>query len=166
MHMHRAQSHACTPAIALRSLTTARRCSIAAQPYLKYHNPRTFEDLSAPVPNFRSLALKAGDVPKFFDSVLVRRADDAVTQVRPRSSSHEPRNSYGQVAMVRPLHRLAWAQQHTCITGGRSQQQDQLHAWEQQQQAGQEGRGPGQSFWAGDARAHRLLARGARWHEG
>jgi hypothetical protein len=25
------------------------------QPYLKYHNPRTFEDLSKPVPNFRSM---------------------------------------------------------------------------------------------------------------
>lgn len=48
------------------------------EPYLKHHNPRTFEDLSAPVPNFRALSLKAGDVPKFFDNVLMRRAEDSV----------------------------------------------------------------------------------------
>lgn len=110
--MHSAQSHAC-PSIALFSLTTARRCPIAAQPYLKYHNPRTFEDLSAPVPNFRSLALKAGDVPKFFDSVLVRRADDAVTQVRHCSSSHQRhgrgharRQASGQHSMKGSMHAL------------------------------------------------------------
>lgn len=51
-----------------------------AEPYLKYHNPRTFEDLAQPVPNFRAQSLKAGDVPKFFDSVLARRAEDSLQQ--------------------------------------------------------------------------------------
>jgi hypothetical protein len=48
------------------------------EPYLKYHNPRTFEDLSKPVPNFRTFGLKAGEVPKFFDGVLSARAAEAV----------------------------------------------------------------------------------------
>jgi len=48
--------------------------------YLKYHNPRTFEDLSAPVPNFRAMNLKAGEVPKFFDGVLSSRADKTIDQ--------------------------------------------------------------------------------------
>lgn len=48
------------------------------EPYLKFHNPRTFEDLSASVPNFRSKTLKAGEVPKFFDTVLASRADDSL----------------------------------------------------------------------------------------
>jgi hypothetical protein len=48
------------------------------EPYLKYHNPRTFEDLSKPVPNFRAFGLKAGEVPKFFDGVLSARAAEAV----------------------------------------------------------------------------------------
>jgi hypothetical protein len=48
------------------------------EPYLKYHNPRTFEDLSKPVPNFRTMGLKAGEVPKFFDGVLSARAAEAV----------------------------------------------------------------------------------------
>jgi hypothetical protein len=51
------------------------------QPYLKFHNPRTFEDLSKPVPNFRTLSLKAGEVPRFFDSVLSGRAAEAVDKV-------------------------------------------------------------------------------------
>ena len=51
------------------------------QPHLKFHNPRTFEDLNKPVPNFRALTLKAGEVPKFFDTVLTRRADEAVDEV-------------------------------------------------------------------------------------
>lgn len=50
------------------------------QPYLKHHNPRTFEDLEAPIPNFKKFGLKAGEVPKFFDSVLVKRADEAATK--------------------------------------------------------------------------------------
>lgn len=48
------------------------------QPYLKHHNPRTFEDLAKPVPNFKKFGLKAGEVPKFFDNVLAARAADAV----------------------------------------------------------------------------------------
>ena len=52
-----------------------------SQPYLKFHNPKTFEDLEAPVPNFRALNLKAGEVPKFFDSVLARRADESIEEV-------------------------------------------------------------------------------------
>mmetsp|Transcript_33238 Transcript_33238/g.73506 ORF Transcript_33238/g.73506 Transcript_33238/m.73506 type:complete len:629 (+) Transcript_33238:92-1978(+) len=50
------------------------------EPYLKFHNPRSFEDLSKPIPNFRAMNLKAGEVPKFFDSVLSKRADDSVQQ--------------------------------------------------------------------------------------
>lgn len=62
------------------------------QPYLKYHNPRTFEDLNKPVLNFRALNLKAGEVPKFFDNVLAGRAADAVKQVRRdgNTASHRP----------------------------------------------------------------------------
>lgn len=30
------------------------------QPYLKFHNPRTFEDMNKPVPNFKKFGLKAG----------------------------------------------------------------------------------------------------------
>jgi hypothetical protein len=56
-------------------------CVLLLQPLLKHHNPRSFEDLSAPVPNFRTMNLKAGDVPKFFDAVLQGRADDAVDAV-------------------------------------------------------------------------------------
>ncbi len=37
--------------------------------------------MEAPVPNFRALTLKAGEVPKFFDTVLANRASDAVAQV-------------------------------------------------------------------------------------
>jgi hypothetical protein len=44
------------------------------QPYLKFHNPRTFEDLDKPIPNFKKFGLKAGEVPKFFDGVLIKRA--------------------------------------------------------------------------------------------
>lgn len=51
------------------------------QPYLKFHNPRTFEDMNKPVPNFRTMNLKAGEVPRFFDNVLAGRASDAVSQV-------------------------------------------------------------------------------------
>lgn len=50
------------------------------EPFLKYHNPKTFEDLDGPVPNFRAMNLKAGDVPRFFDTVLSRRAEDALDQ--------------------------------------------------------------------------------------
>ena len=46
----------------------------AGEPLLKYHNPRTFEDLDKPVPNFKKFGLKAGEVPKFFDTVLAKRA--------------------------------------------------------------------------------------------
>jgi len=59
-----------------------KRSSSILQAYLKYHNPRTFEDLSAPVPNFRAMNLKAGEVPKFFDGVLSSRADKTIDQVR------------------------------------------------------------------------------------
>ncbi len=44
------------------------------QPYLKFHNPRTFEDMDKPIPNFKKFGLKAGEVPKFFDGVLTKRA--------------------------------------------------------------------------------------------
>jgi hypothetical protein len=56
------------------------------QPLLKFHNPRTFEDLTAPVPNFRAMNLKPGEVGKFFDSVLSKRSGEAVDTVR---SAHE-----------------------------------------------------------------------------
>ncbi|GIL91596.1 hypothetical protein Vretimale_9636 [Volvox reticuliferus] len=49
-----------------------------SEPLLKFHNPRTFEDLNAPVPNFRAQNLKPGEVGKFFDNVLQKRAGDAV----------------------------------------------------------------------------------------
>lgn len=55
--------------------------SSKSQPFLKFHNPRTFEDMAEPVPNFRAQNIKAGDVPKFFDAVLTRRADGSVEQV-------------------------------------------------------------------------------------
>lgn len=48
------------------------------QPYLKFHNPRTFEDMNKPIPNFKKFGLKAGEVPKFFDNVLSKRASEAV----------------------------------------------------------------------------------------
>jgi len=48
------------------------------QPYLKFHNPRTFEDMDKPIPNFKKFGLKAGEVPKFFDNVLSKRAGEAV----------------------------------------------------------------------------------------
>jgi hypothetical protein len=64
---------------ALKLLQTYKELGDAAdEPYLKYHNPRTFEDLSKPVPNFRTLGLKAGEVPAFFDGVLSARAAEAV----------------------------------------------------------------------------------------
>jgi hypothetical protein len=44
--------------------------ALALQPYLHFHNPRTFEDLDKPIPNFKKFGLKAGEVPKFFDNVL------------------------------------------------------------------------------------------------
>lgn len=50
------------------------------EPLLKYHNPRTFEDMTKPVPNFRAMSLKPGEVPRFFDSVLMGRAADAVAK--------------------------------------------------------------------------------------
>lgn len=49
------------------------------QPYLKYHNPRTFEDMDKPIPNFKKFGLKSGEVPKFFDNVLSKRANEAVS---------------------------------------------------------------------------------------
>ncbi|PNH08830.1 hypothetical protein TSOC_004580 [Tetrabaena socialis] len=49
-----------------------------SEPLLKFHNPRTFEDLAAPVPNFRAQNLKPGEVGKFFDIVLQKRAGEAV----------------------------------------------------------------------------------------
>eukprot|EP00775_Hariotina_reticulata_P010525 gene10525-10685_t len=49
------------------------------QPYLKFHNLRTFENLDKPIPNFKKFGLKAGEVPKFFDNVLSKRAGEAVT---------------------------------------------------------------------------------------
>lgn len=49
-----------------------------AEPLLKYHNPRTFESFDHPIPNFRKFNLKAGEVPKFFDNVLLKRADECV----------------------------------------------------------------------------------------
>jgi hypothetical protein len=30
------------------------------QPYLKFHNPRTFEDMDKPIPNFKKFGLKSG----------------------------------------------------------------------------------------------------------
>ncbi|MEW5298996.1 MAG: hypothetical protein WDW36_002057 [Sanguina aurantia] len=48
------------------------------EPYLKFHNPKSFEDMGKAVPNFRSLALRSGELPKFFDGVLSRRAEEAV----------------------------------------------------------------------------------------
>lgn len=38
-------------------LCTACHC---LQPYLKFHNPRTFEDMDKPIPNFKKFGLKAG----------------------------------------------------------------------------------------------------------
>eukprot|EP00878_Enallax_costatus_P000627 GHUV01000730.1.p1 GENE.GHUV01000730.1~~GHUV01000730.1.p1 ORF type:complete len:638 (+),score=262.56 GHUV01000730.1:185-2098(+) len=49
------------------------------QPYLKFHNPRTFEAMNKPIPNFKKFGLKAGEVPKFFDNVLSKRASEAVS---------------------------------------------------------------------------------------
>nr|6RD4_1 Chain 1, ATP synthase associated protein ASA1 [Polytomella sp. Pringsheim 198.80]6RD5_1 Chain 1, ATP synthase associated protein ASA1 [Polytomella sp. Pringsheim 198.80]6RD7_1 Chain 1, ATP synthase associated protein ASA1 [Polytomella sp. Pringsheim 198.80]6RD8_1 Chain 1, ATP synthase associated protein ASA1 [Polytomella sp. Pringsheim 198.80]6RD9_1 Chain 1, ATP synthase associated protein ASA1 [Polytomella sp. Pringsheim 198.80]6RDA_1 Chain 1, ATP synthase associated protein ASA1 [Polytome len=49
-----------------------------SEPLLKNHNPRTFEDRDYPVPDFRTQNLKAGDVPKFFDTVISTRASAAI----------------------------------------------------------------------------------------
>lgn len=51
---------------------------VAGEPYLAPHNPRAYEDLDAPIPNFKKFNLKAGEVPKFFDGVLQARAGAAV----------------------------------------------------------------------------------------
>lgn len=48
------------------------------EPYLKFHNPRTFEDFDKAIPNFRKFGLKSGEVPKFFDTVLMKRASESV----------------------------------------------------------------------------------------
>jgi hypothetical protein len=34
--------------------------NVAPQPYLKFHNPRTFEDMDKPIPNFKKFGLKSG----------------------------------------------------------------------------------------------------------
>ncbi|GFR50416.1 hypothetical protein Agub_g12633 [Astrephomene gubernaculifera] len=49
-----------------------------SEPLLKFHNPRSFEDMNAAVPNFRAQNLKPGEVGKFFDNVLQKRAGEAV----------------------------------------------------------------------------------------
>lgn len=36
-------------------------CALCLQPYLKYHNPRTFEDMDKPIPNFKKFGLKSGE---------------------------------------------------------------------------------------------------------
>lgn len=78
---HHPRGHTARPPCCPRP--SAPRCVRPfAQPLLKNHNPRTFEDLTAPVPNFRAMALKPGEVGKFFDNVLAKRADDAVQTVR------------------------------------------------------------------------------------
>lgn len=33
---------------------------LVPQPYLKFHNPRTFEDMDKPIPNFKKFGLKSG----------------------------------------------------------------------------------------------------------
>lgn len=38
------------------------------QPYLKYHNLRTFENLDKPIPNFKKFGLKAGGEQQCHDS--------------------------------------------------------------------------------------------------
>lgn len=60
------------------------------QPYLKSHNLRTYEDFNKPVPNFRAMTLKAGEVPRFFDGVLSGRVSDAVAQV-----GHQQHDGFG-----------------------------------------------------------------------
>jgi hypothetical protein len=34
--------------------------------------------MNKPIPNFKKFGLKSGEVPKFFDNVLVKRAGDSV----------------------------------------------------------------------------------------
>lgn len=64
---------------ALKMITTYKDLGdLAEEPLLKNHNPRTFEDLEKPIPNFKKFGLKAGDVPRFFDGVLQARASAAV----------------------------------------------------------------------------------------
>lgn len=58
--------------------TPPQRNATPTQPYLKFHNPKTFEDMAKPVPNFRAAGLKAGEVPRFFDNVLQGRAAESV----------------------------------------------------------------------------------------
>lgn len=48
------------------------------EPLLKFHNPKSFEDFSKPIPNFKKFGLKAGEVPRFFDNVLQKRAGESV----------------------------------------------------------------------------------------
>lgn len=83
---------------------------VDAQPYLKPHNLRTYEDFNKPVPNYRSMALKAGEVPRFFDTVLSSRANDAVAQVLLRAcgaAAHKRTHAAHAHATARPAQRKA-----------------------------------------------------------
>lgn len=63
----------------LRMLETYKQIGDSSvEPYLHFHNPRTFEDMDKAIPNFKKFGLKAGEVPKFFDNVLQKRASEAV----------------------------------------------------------------------------------------
>ncbi|KXZ54748.1 hypothetical protein GPECTOR_4g818 [Gonium pectorale] len=65
------------------------------EPLLKFHNPRTFEDMNAPVPNFRAQNLKPGEVGKFFDNVMQKRAGEAIDA---KNKWWEARKSEAQAA--------------------------------------------------------------------
>lgn len=50
-----------SPVHACRALTENASLPVCRlQPYLKFHNPRTFEDMDKPIPNFKKFDLKAG----------------------------------------------------------------------------------------------------------
>jgi hypothetical protein len=46
---------------------------LSLQPYLKFHNPRTFEDMDKPIPNFKKFDLKAGGQGRQLGHSLVWR---------------------------------------------------------------------------------------------
>jgi hypothetical protein len=53
-----AMLHACTK-LSCADSNHSPLC-LSLQPYLKFHNPRTFEDMDKPIPNFKKFGLKAG----------------------------------------------------------------------------------------------------------
>ena len=106
-----------------------RPLAFCPQPFLKFHNPRTFEDMAAAVPNFRAMTLKAGDVPKFFDGVLSRRADDSIEQVRSGALVHPLQPHVGAPAFDNGRWDWEEASEHVAAAMRPCGAADSVHAW-------------------------------------